>query len=165
MRALHRMRFNSELQALHQQYGHVVRVGPNEVSFASLEAETAIYAKQEDGRFSKDGTFLTLFSDLVLNAPTLITIPDPVLHRKLHKVIQQAFTSQALARQEPIQKLHIDMAMSEFEELAKSGGTVDIADTLETMFWEIIGDLAFGEPLMSGKRRKLKAVPWICRQK
>ncbi|UQC90649.1 benzoate 4-monooxygenase cytochrome P450 [Colletotrichum lupini] len=152
MRALHRMRFNSELQSLHQQYGPVVRVGPNEVSFASLEAETAIYAKQEDGRFSKDGTFLTLFSDLVLNAPTLITIPDPTLHRKLHKVIQQAFTPQALARQEPIQKLHIDMAMSEFEELAKSGGTVDIADTLETMFWEIIGDLAFGEPLMSGKR-------------
>ncbi|KAK1523968.1 benzoate 4-monooxygenase cytochrome P450 [Colletotrichum costaricense] len=152
MRALHRMRFNSELQSLHQQYGPVVRVGPNEVSFASLEAETAIYAKQEDGRFSKDGTFLTLFSDLVLNAPTLITIPDPALHRKLHKVIQQAFTPQALARQEPIQKLHIDMAMSEFEELAKSGGTVDIADTLETMFWEIIGDLAFGEPLMSGKR-------------
>lgn len=31
---------------------------------------------------------------------------------------------------------------------------MDIADTLETMFWEIIGDLAFGEPLMSGKRRK-----------
>ncbi|KAF9869991.1 benzoate 4-monooxygenase cytochrome P450 [Colletotrichum karsti] len=152
MRALHRMRFNSELQALHQRYGPVVRVGPNEVSFASLEAETAIYAKQEDGRFSKDGTFLTLFSDLVLNAPTLITIPDPALHKKLHKVIQQAFTPQALARQEPIQKLHIDMAMSEVEELAQKGGAVDIADTLETMFWEIIGDLAFGEPLMSGKR-------------
>ncbi|KAK8076349.1 cytochrome P450 3A19 [Apiospora phragmitis] len=138
MRALYRMRFNSELQALHQQYGPAVRIGPNEVSFASLEAETAIYAKQEDGRFSKDGTFLTLFSDLVLNAPTLITIPDPTLHRKLHKVIEQAFTPQARAKQEPIQKLHIDMAMSNIDEI--------------TMFWEIIGDLAFGEPLMSGKR-------------
>ncbi|KAK8022393.1 hypothetical protein PG993_013160 [Apiospora rasikravindrae] len=152
MRALYRMRFNSELQALHQKYGPAVRIGPNEVSFASLEAETTIYAKQEDGRFSKDGTFLTLFSDLVLNAPTLITIPDPALHRRLHKVIEQAFTSQARAKQEPIQKLHIDMAISEIDGIVEKGGTMDLADTLETMFWEIIGDLAFGEPLMSGKR-------------
>lgn len=134
--------------------GPAVRIGPNEVSFASLEAETAIYAKQEDGRFSKDGTFLTLFSDLVLNAPTLITIPDPALHKKLHKVIQQAFTPQALARQEPIQKMYIDMAISELKGFANTDRATDLANTLETMFWEIIGDLAFGEPLMSGKRRK-----------
>ncbi|KAI0903419.1 cytochrome P450 [Ustulina deusta] len=158
MRALYRMRFNSELQALHQQYGPAVRISPNEVSFASLEAETTIYAKQEDGRFSKDGTFLTLFSDLVLNAPTLITIPDPRLHKKLHKVIEQAFTPQALARQEPIQKLHIDMAMLRIDELAEKGSTMDLADTLETMFWEIISDLAFGEPLMAGKRPSMPMV-------
>ncbi|KAH7051137.1 cytochrome P450 [Macrophomina phaseolina] len=152
MRALRRMRFNTELQELHQKYGQAVRIGPNEVSFASLEAETAIYAKQEDGRFSKAGTFLALFSDLVLNAPTLITIPDPALHKRLHRVIEQAFTPQALARQEPIQRLHIDKAISELDEHAKAGAKIDIADTLETMFWETIGDLAFGEPLMSGKR-------------
>ena len=128
------------------------------MSFATFEAETAIYAKQEDGRFSKAGTFLTLFSDLVLNAPTLITIPEPALHKKLHKVIQQAFTPQALASQEPIQKLHIERAFSEFDEEADSGSEIDLADRLETMFWEIIGDLAFGEPLMAGKRRKLLPV-------
>ncbi|KAF5689946.1 cytochrome p450 3a19 [Fusarium circinatum] len=158
IRALHRIQFNSELQALHQQYGSVIQIGPNEVSFASLKAETAIYAKQEDSRFSKNRTFLTLFSDLVLNAPTLITIPNPVLHRKLHKVIQQAFTPQALARQEPIQKLHINIAISELEELAKSGGTVDITDTLETMFWEIINNLAFSKPLISRKRPTYKSL-------
>ncbi|KAG9189850.1 hypothetical protein G6011_06718 [Alternaria panax] len=152
MRALYRMKFNSELQALHKQYGPVVRVAPNEVSFATLEAETAIYAKQEDGRFSKSGTFLTLFSDLVLNAPTLITIPDPALHKRLHKVIQRAFTPQALASQEPIQKLHIERAIPYFDETAANGHEIDLADELETMFWEIIGDLAFGEPLMAGKR-------------
>jgi cytochrome P450 len=132
------------------------------VSFATFEAETAIYAKQEDGRFSKAGTFLTLFSDLVLNAPTLITIPEPALHKKLHKVIQQAFTPQALASQEPIQKLHIERAFPEFDENAAKGNEIDLADKLETMFWEIIGDLAFGEPLMAGKRRKL--LPSVCYQ-
>lgn len=137
----------------------MVRIGPNEVSFATLEAETTIYAKQEDGRFSKDGTFLALFSDLVLNAPTLITIPDPALHKRLHRVIEQAFTPQALAKQEPIQKLHIDKTISELDKHAESGAKVDIADALETMFWETIGDLAFGEPLMSGKRRELRKRP------
>ncbi|KAB2098970.1 hypothetical protein AG0111_0g12756 [Alternaria gaisen] len=146
------MKFNSDLQALHKRYGPVVRIAPNEVSFATFEAETTIYAKQEDGRFSKAGTFLTLFSDLVLNAPTLITIPDPALHKRLHKVIQQAFTPQALASQEPIQKLHIERAMLDFDEIAVNGTKIDLADKLETMFWEIIGDLAFGEPLMAGKR-------------
>ncbi|RYO45199.1 hypothetical protein AA0113_g10495 [Alternaria arborescens] len=152
MRALYRMKFNSDLQALHNRYGPVVRIAPNEVSFATFEAETTIYAKQEDGRFSKAGTFLTLFSDLVLNAPTLITIPDPALHKRLHKVIQQAFTPQALASQEPIQKLHIERAMPDFDEIAVNDTEIDLADKLETMFWEIIGDLAFGEPLMAGKR-------------
>lgn len=127
-----------------------MRIGPSEVSFASLEAMTAIYARQEDGRFSKHGTFLTLFSDLVLNSPTLITIPDPALHKRLHRVIEQAFTPQALARQEPIQKQHIEGAKALLDDIA--GGTCDLADVLETMFWEIIGDLAFGEPLMAGKR-------------
>ncbi|RAQ98963.1 putative cytochrome P450 [Stemphylium lycopersici] len=154
MRALYRMRFNTELQTLHKRYGPAVRVAPNEVSFATFEAETAIYAKQEDGRFSKAGTFLTLFSDLVLNAPTLITIPDPALHKRLHKVIQQAFTPQALASQEPILKLHIERAIPHLDEVAAKAIEVDIADELETMFWEIIGDLAFGEPLIAGKRRK-----------
>lgn len=135
-----------------QSAGPAVRVAPTEVSFASLEAMTAIYAKQEDGRFSKHGTFLTLFSDLVLNSPTLITIPDPALHKRLHRVIEQAFTPQALARQEPIQKQHIGRAMAQLDEVAGGKARCDLADVLETMFWEIIGDLAFGEPLMAGKR-------------
>ncbi|KAL0256810.1 hypothetical protein SLS55_007619 [Diplodia seriata] len=169
MRALHHMKFNTELEKLHQKYGKLhptrrpeyrpaVRIGPNEVSFATLEAQTAIYAKQEDGRFSKAGTFLSLFSDLVLNAPTLITIPDPGLHKRLHRVIEQAFTPHALAKQEPIQKLHIDKATSELDRHAESGTKVDLADALETMFWETIGDLAFGEPLMAGKRPTYEAL-------
>lgn len=140
--------------------GPAVRIAPGEVSFASLEAMTAIYARQEDGRFSKRGTFLTLFSDLVLNSPTLITIPDPALHKRLHRVIEQAFTPQSLARQEPIQKQHIARAKAQLDEVIASGGGAgagkgaccDLADVLETMFWEMIGDLAFGEPLMAGKR-------------
>ncbi|KAG6368256.1 hypothetical protein INS49_002458 [Diaporthe citri] len=152
MRALWREKFNTELQDLHRNYGPAVRIAPSEVSFASLEAMTAIYARQEDGRFSKHGTFLTLFSDLVLNSPTLITIPDPALHKRLHRVIEQAFTPQALARQEPIQKQHIGRAKALLDEAAAGASRCDLADVLETMFWEIIGDLAFGEPLMAGKR-------------
>lgn len=129
-----------------------MRVGPGEVSFASLEAMTTIYARQEDGRFSKRGTFLTLFSDLVLNSPTLITIPDPALHKRLHRVIEQAFTPQSLARQEPIQKQHIGRAKAQLDRVDAGTGACDLADVLETMFWEMIGDLAFGEPLMAGKR-------------
>ncbi|KAF2141603.1 uncharacterized protein K452DRAFT_351182 [Aplosporella prunicola CBS 121167] len=158
MRALYRRRFNSELQELHQKYGPAVRIGPNEVSFATLEAETAIYAKQEDGRFSKKGTFLTLFSDLVLNAPTLITIPDPALHKKLHRTIQQAFTPEAFAKQEPIQNQHIDQAFVQLESDCRNGKTINLTLTLETMFWEIIGDLSFGEPLMSGKKPVYEAL-------
>ncbi|KAJ4417526.1 hypothetical protein N0V82_006085, partial [Gnomoniopsis sp. IMI 355080] len=136
----------------------IVRIGPNEVSFASLEALTDIYARQEDGGFSKRGTFLTLFSDLVLNSPTLITIPDPALHKRLHRVVEQAFTPQALARQEPVTKLHVETTLALLAEVANDDGTCDLADVLETMFWDTIGDLAFGEPLMAGKRATYEAL-------
>ncbi|KAF8250241.1 putative cytochrome P450, partial [Wilcoxina mikolae CBS 423.85] len=155
MFALHRKRFNSELQDLHTKYGPVVRIGPNEVSFATIEAQTTIYGTrpgQAEDHFSKDGTFLTLFSDLVLNAPTLITIADPGLHKHLRKILQQAFTPQALAEIESIQHVHLEKLMPTFDRLAKEGEVFDIALVLEEFFWDIIGDWSFGEPLLSGRK-------------
>lgn len=135
----------------------MVRIGPNEVSFATIEAQAIIYGsrnRQEEDSFSKKGTFLGLFSDLVLSAPTLITISDPSLHKQLKAVLQQAFTPQALSEQESIQQLHLDKIIPNLDTMAAEGKIVDIAAILESLFWDIIGDLSFGEPLLSGRKRK-----------
>ena len=90
----------------------------------------------------------------MLSAPTLITISDPSLHKQLKAVLQQAFTPQALSEQESIQQLHLDKIIPSLDAMAKEGKVIDIAVTLESLFWDIIGDLSFGEPLLSGRKRK-----------
>jgi cytochrome P450 len=110
------------------------------------------HGQAEEQKFSKEGTFLTLFSDLVLNAPTLITIDDDGLHKQLHKILLQAFTPQALAELESIQQIHLEKVIPNLDDLAMEGKVFDIAFVLESLFWDIIGDWSFGEPLLSGRK-------------
>lgn len=134
--------------------GPAVRIGPNEVSFANAESETIIYGRQEDGRFTKKGTFINAFAELVLSAPTLISTADVAYHKQLHRIVDSAFTPRALAKQEPIQNSYIDKTIHKLKEDAHLSNKVDLVLELETTVWDILGDLAFGESLTRGKKRK-----------
>jgi len=61
---------------LHEQYGPVVRVGPNELSFTKFEAHNTIYREPFDKSstskyFSKEGTIQDAVAQWVFQETTL----------------------------------------------------------------------------------------------
>ncbi|KAL4902034.1 hypothetical protein BDW74DRAFT_169779 [Aspergillus multicolor] len=159
MASLFRRKWNPDLQKLHQHYGPVVRVGPNQLSFSSIESHRMIYNSKPvstgpDTYFLKAGTMHLLFS-MITKTANLGTIANHSEHRTLRKHLHSAFTLSAVFKQEGLMRLHIDRAL---ERIAQINGPVDLTEAFSVLAWEMIGDLSFGEPLVPERRRTLSAV-------
>jgi hypothetical protein len=89
---------------LHQQYGEVVRVTPNELSFSSAESLKDIYAHKRAGRTNlpKDPGFYIFGDDrTIINA-------DDESHARQRKIFANAFSDRALKLQEPLFLTYVD---------------------------------------------------------
>lgn len=135
--------------------GPVVRVGPNQLSFTSIEIQKMIYNSKPaptdpDTYFRKDGTMHLLFS-MITKAANLGTIANHSEHRRLRRRLHPAFTLNAVFKQEGLMRLHIDKAL---EKIAQVKGPVDLTEFSGMLAWDMIGDLSFGELLVPEKRSK-----------
>ncbi|EXJ79255.1 hypothetical protein A1O3_08756 [Capronia epimyces CBS 606.96] len=77
--------------SLHRQYGPVVRIGPNEVSFNSLSALKAIYGA---GSVFERTDFYRMFD--VYGRPNLFTFGSGKLHRDRKKLISHIYANQTV---------------------------------------------------------------------
>jgi cytochrome P450 len=139
-----RGRIIHDLAALHQRYGEVVRVGPTGLSFINPEAWLDIYARKPgQGVFRKDELRYT--KDLCINGAQEILTANEADHSRLRRVLAHAFSDKAIREQEPLVRKHVDVLM---QQLAKNStkGDVDMSKWLNWTTFDIIGDLAFGEP-------------------
>lgn len=125
-----------------------MRVGPNELSFASEAALTDIH-NHKAADFTKKGTSEELIFKLVFAAPNLLTVQDPVAHKALRATLQPAFTMKALLEQQEITQLYVQKMVDALMAVATKGPdeTVSLADEAGKMLWGIVGDLCFGEPV------------------
>lgn len=124
----------------------MVRIGPNEISFASEDALKAIH-NDKFTVFTKKGTSEELIFKLVFSAPNLLTVQDPEEHRKIRQALQPAFTSKALLEQQEITQRHVGLLVDRLlEASANSRQPVSLTDHLNQMVWGVVGDLCFGEP-------------------
>lgn len=137
----------------------MVRVGPNELSFASEESVKEIHNLQFK-KFTKKGTSEELIFKLVFAAPNLLTVQDPTAHKNLRDTLLPAFTSKALLEQQDITQHHVNVMIERLVDAVKSSQTISLTHTLDKMIWGIVGDLCFGEPVSEkqwGKNNKLLA--------
>ncbi|KAJ5257984.1 hypothetical protein N7524_009540 [Penicillium chrysogenum] len=125
-------RFPQRIKALHQQYGDVVRIAPDELSFIDGAAWKPIYGtrvghdqKPKDHRF---------YAPTPGEAPSII-VSDDADHSRFRRF------------QESIIKGYIDLLMQRLHENIDSGtNAVDMVAWYNFTTFDIIGDLAFGEP-------------------
>ncbi|KAI1135028.1 putative toxin biosynthesis cytochrome P450 monooxygenase [Hypoxylon sp. FL0543] len=118
------------LMKLHQMYGPVVRIGPNDISYTNAEAWPTIF-----GRHDPDLDFygaLGLFS------------ADGEHHFRQRRQLAPAFSERALREQEPIITDYIDRSMERLGENAQAGTPVDLSSWFNFVTFDIIGDLTFG---------------------
>ncbi|KAG4443210.1 hypothetical protein IFR05_001352 [Cadophora sp. M221] len=136
----------ARFSSLHDQYGKVVRVAPNRLSFNSAQAFTDIYAaKGSDGYpLAKDRE---QYTDPIDNKNISIVSADNTTHRKQRRVMTYAFSPTALREQEAIVHSYCDLLISRLHSQISSlqNGKVDMVRWLNFTTFDIIGDLAFAE--------------------
>ncbi|KAH8593796.1 cytochrome P450 3A19 [Bisporella sp. PMI_857] len=156
MRAVYRKRLNIEIQELHTRYGSCVRIAPNEVSFATIEAQNTIHnpGPEIQGYFSKAGTLESMLGKIVWEGNNnVLTTTEKIAHKRLRTALLPAFTSKALFEQESVQQFHFDRLLQDLEKNG-AGNVVNLTDHLSRTLWNIVGDLSFGEPLDNHQRKR-----------
>ncbi|KAK1574322.1 cytochrome P450 [Colletotrichum navitas] len=131
----------------HEKYGEVVRIAPGELSYASGQAWQHIYGfpnKDGLGNFEKDAQWWNKNVNGVEN----ILTADHAGHKRMRRLQNPAFSDKALKAQESVIAGYIKLLVQNLHEQASSSpnSIVDMNSWYNFTTFDIIGDLAFGEP-------------------
>lgn len=132
------------IQSLHEKYGEVVRIHPDELSFVDPSAWHDIYMTRPFLPRPK-----IMIPDIGTNAHDMNTCNNTEDHQRMRRVFSGAFTERALKNQEPLIQEHTDLLVKRLQDLVKIAETgsqeVDISEWYSFASFDIIGDLIFGE--------------------
>lgn len=137
------------LEGLHAQYGEVVRVAPNTLSYINPQAWKDIYGHRSGGRKPnlKDANLVTARD--VNGVTSVFSEPDENKHGRIRKIFSNAFSDKALREQQALltryvnqlaDNIHRDLATDPSREF-------DAVKLYNFTTFDIMGDLTFGEPL------------------
>lgn len=154
------------MRDMHIKYGDLVRIGPNEVSFAAAHGWSDVYgqkripaAESQGGHAYIENPKEHLFYNTVTRPGSLIAMPQAD-HIFARKTINAAFSNKAVAEQEPLVQRHVDKLIGLLRDAAKKNknskeaqindsNVVDMVQYTNWVFFDITGDLGFGEPFGS----------------
>ncbi|OCK73458.1 cytochrome P450 monooxygenase-like protein [Lepidopterella palustris CBS 459.81] len=129
-----------KIRRLHEELGPVVRVAPNELSYSSSKAWNDIYG------FRSGKPEMSKETPLYQAQPPGILSATRIKHSHFRHLMSRGFSEAALREQEPLVKGYADLLMGRLHEQAKLGDAVDIVSWYNFFTFDVIGDLAFGEP-------------------
>jgi cytochrome P450 len=151
-----------KLTALHEKYGEVVRVSPTALSFIHPDAWVDVYTRKQGQRlFSKDSSRYGKMM-WVNGAPDIFSADDETVHDRLRRLLIPVFSDKVPGDQEALIQGYVSILITRLRERlhdSSSEGKVDISAWLNWATFDMIGDLAFGEPfgcLQAGEYH-----PWV----
>ena len=129
---------------MHRRYGDVVRIQPDELSFAVAPAWADIFASRPQLPKPEKGSIISANGTRPI--ATIIHTPD---HTRQRRILNYAFSDRALKEQEYILHNYGNLLVKRLHEVSKDGNEIDIRDWFNFVTFDIIGDLCFGEPFNS----------------
>lgn len=124
-----------------------MRLAPNELSYAAVDAWHDIYTVRDDGRhFPKNPIWWAELGD---DAPSIISTPDFDTHQRMRDAWSRCFTGTAITAQEPTIHHYTNLLIQRLKEERRQGShetLVDIVQWLTFTTFDIVGDAGFGEP-------------------
>ncbi|KAI0381627.1 cytochrome P450 [Hypomontagnella monticulosa] len=134
---------SASCHGVHAKYGEVVRIAPNEFSFANQDAWTHIFAKlpgqEQWPRHPKrvpQGK----------NGPQSIMNTSGNYHARFRRLLNHAFSEKGLQEQQGLITKYIDLFINRVGDFAQTGETVDITKWLGMVGFDVISDLGWSEP-------------------
>ncbi|KAL4919151.1 cytochrome P450 [Aspergillus aurantiobrunneus] len=144
--SLLRGRLGFETKQLHDRYGPVVRVSPNELAFNSAQAWEDIYGFKTGGRQNMHKDPIHVGSVDPLPGASTLTMADDANHTRQRRALAHSFSERALKDQEYIIQHYVDILIGKLKGLADDGQEFNLVNWLNFTTFDIIGDLTFGEP-------------------
>lgn len=130
---------------LHRQYGEVVRVAPDELAFANPTAWNDIHGHRTKGQLEMEKS--AKFYRPIKGGPRDIVSADREEHSKLRRTLAHGFSEKSLRDQQPLIKKYVDLFVQRLHENCDGGSAkLDMTAWYNYTTFDIIGDLAFGEP-------------------
>lgn len=135
-------RYPFEIEKLHNQYGPVVRIAPNELSFSTTQSFNDIYSHSgKDHQAFIKGTFY----NHGLPEPGIVAKRNPERHRETRRLLSHGFSAKALKEQEGLLVEYIDLFVSQLAKHGTKSTGVNMKEWFNWLSFDIIGELAFRE--------------------
>lgn len=148
---------HSKIKELHDQYGDVVRLGPNFLVYRTSTSRKAINGNRKHGQnpFVKDPEFI--FNPP--GGPNIFTENDEN-HSRIRRLLSHGFSDKSLRDQEPLIQYYVDLLLERLHDTtATSGKPAELSRWYNYTTFDIISDLTFGEPF--GCLREKRYHPWV----
>ncbi|UPK91762.1 hypothetical protein LCI18_002697 [Fusarium solani-melongenae] len=140
---------------IHQKYGEIVRVGPNQLSFMNPDAWKQImgHRKSSEAENTKVPNFFRGGNRTILGA-------NRESHSQQRRLLSHGFSAQAMMDQQPTIKKYVDLLINQLHENGSGGSkALDAVAWLNFTTFDLIGDLSVGEPF--GSLRNGSYHPWV----
>ncbi|KAI7761083.1 hypothetical protein LZL87_011488 [Fusarium oxysporum] len=143
------------LVRLHEQYGDVVRVGPNDLSFRNPDAVNTIY--KAGRQLQKTGFYdgFTTFN------PNLFGTQDEEIHAIRRRQMAHAFSLKSIKEMEHFVDSHILKLRNNLDHFCDSNQDFDLKDMIAFYIFDVLGELAFSRSFDSQDERDLARLPPI----
>jgi cytochrome P450 len=117
-----------DVARIHEKYGDIVRIAPNELSFAKTEAWNDIFAHRPG---QKEFPRNPIWWSRPPGQPSSFITANDVDHARMRRVLGNAFSEKALREQEPILQKYVRLLIKRLKEKAEGkpgGAVVNIVD-------------------------------------
>ncbi|KAJ5601139.1 pisatin demethylase [Penicillium lagena] len=131
---------------LHERYGPLVRLGPNNVSVGSPDAIPILYNTRT--RYPKSA-FYPVMGNVAHGkvVPTIFSTRDESVHETMKRPIAQVYAMTNLRTYEPLVESTESLFMSKLDKLADEGRTFDLGTWLHWFATDVIMEITFGKRL------------------
>ncbi|CAJ0550030.1 Ff.00g099600.m01.CDS01 [Fusarium sp. VM40] len=147
---------HKSVKKMHERYGEVVRIAPDELSFISPGAWNDIYGIKSGKSFVRDPKW---YANLTEGQDDII-VANETKHAHFRKIFSPFFSDKSIRQNEPVIRRNIDLLVERLKDHIK--GTDGVADMVKWYNWttfDIIGDLLYGEPFDCLKNAEYH--PWL----
>ncbi|KAI0860486.1 isotrichodermin C-15 hydroxylase [Xylaria cubensis] len=148
-------------ERLHDQYGPVVRIGPNHLSFTDVKAWKDIYGHRVGNDLhASEMTKATPFVKTIRELPTSIINADREEHSRFRRALSHGFSDSAMRQQEPEIVKYVDLLIERLHEECDQGKKkLNLEAWFNWTTFDVVGNLVFGQSFNCLKDSKTH--PWI----
>ncbi|KAJ9245288.1 hypothetical protein DTO169E5_1155 [Paecilomyces variotii] len=132
--------WHDDVVSLHQQYGKVVRIAPNEVSFVDAAALKSLYGM---GKTSQKSNWYDTWTVPNMTV-SFFAATEPKVHRHLRSRVSSAYSMSSILSMEPFIQEVASELWGRFREFSKSSEPVPLHSWANYFAFDVVGQLALG---------------------